>query len=262
MTPPGRGKERLRRRGSGAALGAVKIHRQFVADEKGVELVIGQGVIGEPWGLVAFVFGGDAGADVDDGGVGAEAAAQQLGLGLHGGEHRSQQRHQRGEVPLDEQYHRGAAGREDHIPVSLGHQVLVLGFDQAGALCRFKGIGKAQGHQLAAQRPEFIGTVLEGKGGRHHGVYRLFRLEQLAHRLDIPPGLVGILRAGQHTPAAEDAVLINDLGMMIPHGDGFHRTPTDAFIAVLAVGFLKAQNIHGPILSAHTGGRCRRRFRW
>lgn len=91
------------------------------------------------------------------------------------------------------------------------------------------------------------------EGRRNGGVDLLTPVDHGADLLHVALNLLGVLRANEGTLAAQHALVLPDVGLIVVEGDGLHIAVTDALIAVFAVGFLQLNDAHASALRLCVG---------
>ena len=136
----------------------------------------------------------------------------------------------------------GRAGRtDDHRFLLLVHQAFVICFYHGRSDCRLFHIGKTQLLQTFPHRIDAHAVVIGNERRGHAGDHRLSALNHHLDLLHFADNFLGVLRTDYKTPAAEDAFVSDDVGLIAGKPDGLHRTVPNAFIAILAIGFLKSK---------------------
>ena len=196
--------------------------------------------------LVHLVFFGDTGADKYHQGV-RVLLLDELGVGVHGRDHRGQAGDAGGVILLHQPDDGMAAGADNHRHPRV-HQLFVFPFDHIGADGGFSHVVNPQlfdGFRNGGQPRNLEGRHI---GGRHAENDLFPFLEIALHHAGVVPDLFGVLRADAHTAPAEDAFVRNDLRLVLLKADGLNGALPDTFIAVFAVCFFKAQNFHSRFL--------------
>ena len=172
-------------------------------------------------------------------------ALYSLAVGLHGGKHVRQIGQHIRKIFLDEKVHTVAAGGNKDIPLLLVQYAFILVFHDGSTHRRFFCVKEAQ---LLQGFPHTVDTHAlivghEGGGQAHDDLFPA--LQEHFGFFRFVHDLLGILGTHHKTVAAEDALSPDDIGLIAGKADGFDRAMTDAFVAVLAVGFLQRQTVHG-----------------
>ena len=81
------------------------------------------------------------------------------------------------------------------------------------------------------------------EGGRHAGNHRAAGGNQLLDLRQIIPDHLGVLRAVDKALAAEDALVCDDVSLVVRKTDALDRTVTDTFVTVFAVGLFESEKI-------------------
>ena len=188
------------------------------------------------------------GTNKDGSGIG-DSSFNIRAVGLHGRDHIRQAVEQIRIVLLDQQIDGMAAGGDDHIPVILPDHPLIFGLDHRSAHGSLLHLVKAQLFQSFPHGFNTGTVVVCHKGGRQAHHHRIAGLEKGSDLFRAVHDLLCILGTYRKAPAAENALVSNNMGLIGRKANGLHRAVTNALITVFAVGFLKCQTIGHILLS-------------
>ena len=210
------------------------------------QLVVGEGDIG----IGAFVglgLFGDARADEHRKRL-RVLLLDGLAVRLHGGEHLGQVGEHGGVILLDEHVDGRAAAGNEHALLALAHDARVLVADHLRAHGGFLHLGKAQALEGVGHHVQGADTEIrdEGRGqAAHHMPAGGDGLLDAGH---VVSDLLGLLGAGHEAVAAQDALVVHDLGSVVGIGDRLDRAGADALVAVRAVVFVEVEHFkHGQL---------------
>jgi hypothetical protein len=188
----------------------------------------------------------DAGADEED--VGALAVARlQLGrVGQHRRQDGREGRREGGVVAGDQLDGHGAGGGEEEP--ALGR--LEQGRDRLGDELRSLGGLVDGGEAEAVERGRQLGGAYAGELGderrRERGDHRDAAAQEGARARQVVAHQLGGVPAGAHAPAAEDAGLGRDGGVVVFDADRFDEAVSHAGVAVAALGVERVDGrVHG-----------------
>ena len=202
----------------------------------------GQHRVHQAVGAGRLVLLGHAGAD-EDGLAAGVAALDVLAMRLHGGEHVGQVGQHRGEILLDQQVDRVAAGGNQQIGLVFRELALIFLLDDGCADGGFLDVAEAQLDQRLAHRLDAHAVVVGHEGG---GQADIDVLAALQHDLDLfalADDLLGVLRTDHEAVTAQYALVSDNMRLIAREANGLHRAVADAFVAVFAVGLFKRQAI-------------------
>ena len=124
------------------------------------------------------------------------------------------------------------------------HEFMIFRGDIGGAVRCLRRSEDAELLESAQQFPFIVkveGGVIGGRKGKNHA---LAVFEKAFYLIEIARKRFRILWAGIQAFAAEDAVRLDDLGLLADQPDGFHRADLDALIAIFAVCLLQSNDAH------------------
>ena len=157
-------------------------------------------------------------------------------------------RKHRGVVLLDEHVDGGAAAGDEHALLALAHDARVFVADHLRAHGGFLHLGKSQtlegvGHHIEGTDAE-IRDERRGQAA-HHMPARRDGLLDAGH---VATDLLGLLRTGDEAVAAQDALVVHDLGGVVGIGDRLDRAGADTLVAIRAVVFVEVEHFkHGQL---------------
>ena len=218
------------------------LHGDSLRCEPFVQLPEGQRGLHDLVVLVGLVLLCDAGADEDDLGFLAVPELDVLSVGQHGGQDVRQIRKAFGIVALDQKVDGMAAGGDDDVPALLQHFIVGF-FDDGGADGRFLHVEKAELLQGVLHAAD-VGVRITGDEARRQGDDHLVVVPDEAPDLfGVVTDHLQVLRTDVIAFSAENAVFLDDLGLVLPEGDGLDGAVADALVAVSAVFGVAGQTI-------------------
>ena len=233
------------------ALAVARLHMvggqlDMLGSQPVAQLVVGEGDIGIG-ALVGLGLFGDARADEHRKRL-RVLLLDGLAVRLHGGEHLGQVGEHGGVILLDEHVDGRAAAGNEHALLALAHDARVLVADQLRAHGGFLHLGKAQALEGVRHHVQGADAEIrdEGRGqAAHHMLACGNGLLDAGH---VIADLLGLLGAGHEAVAAQDALVVHDLGGVVGIGDRLDRAGADALVAVRAVVFVEVEHFkHGQL---------------
>ena len=161
----------------------------------------------------------------------------QAAVGQHGRFNLGKIRQCLGIVFLNQQIDRMTAGGNDHFLFSLFYQALIFPLDQRCPDRSLLYCGKAQLLQSFFHRADSHAGIIGHKGRGQTYIHRRTGRNQRPGSFGVVSDFFGVLRAVDKALAAQNTLIVDNIGLVIGKFNRLDRTMPDTFIAVFTVGF-------------------------
>ena len=155
-------------------------------------------------------------------------------MGVHGGYHRGEAAQQLRIVFFHKEVYRMAAGGDDYILDPFFENALIFPLYYGGADGGFLRIRKAQLYKGVTQGIYAYAFKIRNEGWRYAGIYGGVAPKQNGYQLGLVYDILGALRAGNITLAAEHAFIGDDVCLAAGEAYGFHTAVTYTLMTVLS----------------------------
>ena len=161
-------------------------------------------------------------------------------MGLHHGQNRGQIGNQIRITLLNQLYDdRTVGGNGGRLLGPFLHQVFVSGLDQISPGGCVEGVRQTELFQGFGQSRQAVGSEFRHIGRVKRGDDLSAALDEVMHPGNHIQFFLGVLGTDQGTFLTEDALILQNLCLMVDDPNGLDRAVPDAFIAVSAVYFFK-----------------------